>query len=92
MVVTKLDIQSYLGDSVWYQFDEEDSLGPFNTDGWWHKPNCQHNAIELEPVPEKVVKVAGTGWTEYGLDWPEAPAENTGNTVVFANFQNNETK
>ena len=92
MLVTKLDIQSYLGDSVWYQQDEDDAIGPFKHDGWWHKPNCQHNAIELEPVPEKVVKVAGTGWTEYGLDWPETPAENTGNTVVFANFQNNETK
>jgi hypothetical protein len=91
MIVTKLDIQSYLGDSVWYQFDEDDAIGPFKNDGWWHEPTCQHNNINLEPTEEKVVKVATNGWTEYRLDWPEAQ-ENTGNTVVFANFQRNENQ
>lgn len=91
MLVTKLDIQSYLGDSVWYQHDEDDAIGPFREDGWWHKPTCQHNDIELETESEKVVRVATTGWTEYRLDWPEAQ-EHTGNTVVYANFQRNENE
>ena len=91
MLITKLDIQSYLGDSVWYQHDEDDAIGPFREDGWWHKPTCQHNDIESEVDSDKVVRVATTGWTEYRLDWPEAQ-ENAGNTVVFANFQRNENQ
>ena len=50
MLVTKLDIQSYLGDSVWYQHDEDDVIGPFRNNGWWHEPTCQHNSIELEQI------------------------------------------
>jgi hypothetical protein len=92
MLVTKLDIQSYLGDSVWYQHDEDDAIGPFSKEGWWHEPSCKHNDIDLDPVSDKVVKVASTGWSEYRLDWPEAVPENAGNTVVFANFQKNENQ
>lgn len=90
MIVTKLDIQSYLGDSVWYQHDEDDAVGPFKHDGWWHEAGCRH-CVDLEPQADNVVKVANKGWTEYGLDWPDEQ-ENTGNTVVFANFQRNENQ
>lgn len=90
MLVTKLDIQSYLGDSVWYQHDEDDAIGPFKNDGWWHESGCRH-CVDLEPQTDNVVKVASKGWTEYGLDWPDEQ-EHTGNTVVFANFSRNETK
>jgi len=92
MIVTKLDIQSYLGDSVWYQYDEDDAMGPFKSNGWWHEPGCQHTNVDLDPVSSKVVKVATNGWPEYGLEWPESQLENTGNIVVFANFQKNENE
>ena len=91
MLVTKLDLQSYLGDSVWYQHDEDDSIGPFNNDGWWHQSGCQHSNLETNIDSDKVVRVSSIGWSEYGLNWPDA-AENTGNTVVFANFQRNENQ
>lgn len=91
MLVTKLDIQSYLGDSVWYQHDEDDATGPFKEDGWWHEAGCRHS-FDPEPQADNVVKVANKGWTEYRLDWPETQPENTGNTVVFANFQRNENQ
>ncbi len=90
MIITKLDIQSYLGDSVWYSHDEEDSIGLFSQDGWWHKESCQHSSTDIISTTEKVVKVVNQGWHEYGLDWPEATQEHTGNTVVFANFPKNE--
>lgn len=90
MIITKLDIQSYLGDSVWYSHDEEDSIGLFFQDGWWHKESCQHSSTDIISTTEKVVKVVNQGWHEYGLDWPEATQEHTGNTVVFANFPKNE--
>lgn len=89
MVVTSLDIQSTLGDQVWYLHDEEDALGPFANDGWWTLPSVQHETIEVDPVAENVVKVTTTGWQEYGLEWPEE-VKHTANTVVYANFPRNE--
>jgi cytochrome c biogenesis protein ResB len=92
MMVTRLDISSIMGDSVWYQHEEEDPMGPFVEDGWWHRPGTQHNNIDLETVSEKIVKVNPHAWSEYGLVWPEEQIENAGNTVVFANFQKNENQ
>ena len=89
MIISGLDISSSLGDNVWYMHDEEDNAGPFAKDGWWHKASVQHQTLELEIIPDNVVKVHSTGWHELGLDWPE-DKPSTGNTVVFANFPKNE--
>jgi hypothetical protein len=91
MTVSQLDITSLLGDDVWYMHDEEDALGPFADPGWWHEPTVQHETIELDPVPDNVVKVKPSAWIEYGLIWPEEttiPTED--NTVVYGKFTKNE--
>lgn len=90
IVITDLDVQSYLGDSVWYQHSEDDALGPFAQDGWWHRPTCQYNDIVTDSPEDKVVSLATDGWLGYGLEWPETDTASAGNTVVFANFQRNE--
>jgi hypothetical protein len=91
MSVTRLDLSSILGDSVWYQHDaEEDSPGPFRAEGWWHEPTVQHNTIEADALADNVLKVVPNAWVEYGLTWPEDTPEPTANTVVFANFTKNE--
>jgi len=91
MAVTRLDLMSALGDSVWYQHDEdEDSPGPFRVEGWWHASTVQHNTVDVGDVGDNVVKVVPNAWIEYGLTWPEDTAEPTANTVVFANFSKNE--
>jgi hypothetical protein len=91
MTVTRLDLSSVLGDSVWYQHDaEEDSPGPFRVEGWWHAPTVQHNTIEADALADNVLKVVPNAWVEYGLTWPEDTPEPTANTVVFANFTRNE--
>lgn len=87
--ITQLDINSVLGDNVWYLHDEEDNPGPFATKGWWDDSSTQHETIELEPVNDNVVKVISTGWYELGLDWPEQ-VQPAGNTVVFGKFPKNE--
>lgn len=89
MTITDLDIQSTLGDQVWYLHSEEDGLGPFAESGWWSLPSIQHETIEHEPVSQNVVKVTTTGWQDYGLEWPDE-VKHTANTVVFANFPRNE--
>lgn len=90
MVIVNLDISSNLGDSVWYQHDEEDLAGPFAQSGWWHKSSTQHDSIESDPVAENIVKVTSTGWYELGLEWPENTAAQNLNTVVYGKFQRHE--
>ena len=91
MSVTRLDLMSALGDSVWYQHDaDEDSPGPFRAEGWWHEYTVQHNTVDVGDVGDNVVKVVPNAWIEYGLIWPEDTVEPTANTVVFANFSKNE--
>jgi hypothetical protein len=91
MTVTRLDLSSVLGDSVWYQHDEEeDSPGPFRAEGWWHEPTVQHDTVIVGDAGDNVVKVVPNAWIEYGLTWPEDTPEPTANTVVFANFSKNE--
>lgn len=90
MAVTALDLCSSLGDSVWYQHDEDDLSGPFAQHGWWHDATIQHETIEHDPDPGNVVKVMSTGWYELGLDWPETQLPANANVVVFANFNKDE--
>lgn len=90
MVVSSLDITSALSDNVWYLHDQEESLGPFTTDGWWDLPTCQHSSLDLELATDKVLKVVPNIWTELGLTWPESKPEHTANTIVYANFGHNE--
>ena len=91
MTVTRLDLMSVLGDSVWYQHDEdEDSPGPFREEGWWHEPTVLHNTLEADDLADNVLKVVPNVWVEYGLTWTEDTVEPTANTVVFANFSKNE--
>ena len=90
MEIVNLDISSTLGDSVWYQHDEEDLSGPFSADGWWHKSSMQHQTIEPEPVSDNVVKVMSTGWHEMNLDWPENTSVPANAKVLYANFPRNE--
>ena len=90
VLITNLDIQSYLGDSVWYMHGDDDAVGPFAKDGWWHEANCKHHNTE-QPQEDNVVKVNSAGWSEYNLNWPDIP-QTSGNTVVVADFQRNENK
>ena len=91
MTVTRLDLMSALGDSVWYQHDaDEDSPGPFRAEGWWHESTVQHNTILESVTADNVVRVIPNAWHELGLIWPEQETEPTANTVVFANFTKNE--
>lgn len=91
LIITSLDIKSTLGDEVWYQHDEEESLGPFANDGWWHKNSIQKDTLNLDNTPENVVVVQSTGWKEYGLEWPE-DAKEADAKVIFPKFKRDENE
>jgi len=89
MIVDSLDISSSLGDNIWYQHDDQDSVGPFAQPGWWNDSGPGHSLLPLTAA-DNVVKITDNQWREYDLEWPEETAEHSGNTVVFANFPRNE--
>jgi ABC-type Fe2+-enterobactin transport system substrate-binding protein len=85
MTVVSLDISSSLGDDVWYQHDDEDSMGSFAADGWWHLPTVQHDSLSVAGADTKVVEVRPNAWIDYGLMWPDE-TNNKDHSVVYANF------
>jgi hypothetical protein len=90
MTVDSLDISSSMGDSVWYQHDAEDALGPFAQSGWWDDAGPVHSSLTVVDEDSNVVKLTDNHWRDYQLDWPDNVASESGNTVVFANFPKNE--
>jgi hypothetical protein len=88
LTITSLDISSSLSDEIWFTHNEDESIGPFEHDGWWHQKNFQKHTLN-NTVLDNVVKVESTSWHEYGLAWPEEN-KNSSNTVVFAKFSKNE--
>jgi len=86
IIVNKIDIASSLGDEVWFQHDEEDNLGPFSQDGWWHKHTCQKDDLGPEYMAENVVKVGSSGWQDYCLNWPDNNTEKK-SKVVYPDFR-----
>lgn len=85
VLVTKLDISSVLGDSIWYQHDSDDNLGPFAEMAWWNRSNC-HTYDADESTSNNVVKVESNSWKQYGLEWPDTkPA--TEDNVVYPDFK-----
>lgn len=87
--IAQLDISSSLGDEIWYQLSNEDALGPFAGDGWWHNRSCQHSVLVTEPT-DNVVKVDTQSWQDYGLEWPELETGKQA-TIVKPDFRRHET-
>lgn len=86
MVVTSLDISSVAGDRVWYLHEEEEPIGPFANEGWWHDSGPTHCPDVI--TTDNVFKVSVGSWSERGLAWEEEAGDE--HTVVYANFGQNE--
>jgi hypothetical protein len=61
IVISELDISSDDSNGVTYLHDNDESIGPFSTDGWWHQSDTAHNNIDITKLTDKVVKVVKTG-------------------------------
>jgi hypothetical protein len=93
MVVNEIEISSDLGDSMVYLHAADESLGPFDALGWWHDADLIHCDTSLIDS-EKIVALHRAGaWRELDLAWPNTEvATDLDNTVVFAEFRQDETK
>lgn len=90
--INEVSIQSDLGDNVCYLHNEHESLGPLSNDGWWQDASPVHNNIKSTVSKKHVVKLnRAPSWQDLDLDWSKSEsADNTGNTVVFAKFTQDE--
>lgn len=94
IVINEIEVSSELGEHMVYLHAADENLGPFDTAGWWH----DSDPIHCDPTlidSDKVVAMHRAGvWRELGLAWHEEadPVSDSDNTVVFADFKNNETK
>lgn len=93
MILGEVEISSDLGGGVVYMHNEEENLGPLEKEGWWNDADLTQCSSDLIGE-EKVMSLArSTIWRELELSWPEVSnKEDTGNTIIFTDFNRNETK
>ena len=85
IVITDFELSSDLGDQMIYMHSDNETIGPFEADGWWHTAELTHSSVE-EAITENVMSLnLNNAWTEANLAWPVAN-KTTGNTIVFADF------
>ena len=67
MDIIDISLRSTFGGGVSYLHGEEESVGPFEADGWWNQntPVCSKTKI----TKKKVVTLDNPTWKSIDLDW-----------------------
>jgi hypothetical protein len=71
--ILDISIRSSIGGGVSYLHHDEETLGPYETDGWWSDsgPSCSQST----PTKKKVVKLNNPTWKSLELDWDDGETE-----------------
>lgn len=91
MLVTELEFSSDIGSNVVYLHNEEESAGPFKHDGWWSESDLRHHHGMIDNTKIMSMNRDST-WRDLDLGWAKSDDDNTGNTIVFADFNRNAPK
>lgn len=93
MAVHEIEISSALGDNIVYQHCDEENLGPFDSSGWWHDVDLVHYDTNIIAIDNIVPLHQASAWRDLDLEWTETGnIVETDNTVMFADFINDEKK
>jgi hypothetical protein len=97
MIVGEVEINSELGDEITYIHGDDEDLGPYAQDGWWHDCNLVHYDNKITETDNIMSLNTSSSWRDLSLQWPvdEEDAEqyeDTSNTIVFGNFSKDDTK
>lgn len=85
MTINSVSLCSDHGDHVWYLHNEDESVGPFDEEGWWHDPTPLH--WHSAPSKDTVVDLkAKPEWNRLDLDWSSQSSPAQDGKVVFAMF------
>lgn len=91
VVVTDVEIWSKIGDAVSYLHSAGESVNPLSHDGWWVDRRPLYAPTQEKAVKDKIVNLDRPNeWKDYDLDWNND--QDSGNSVVFAKFGQDEEK
>lgn len=93
MIVHDIEVSSALGEGMVYLHSDEETVGPFAEDGWWNDPDplCCHRA--MLHTNNVMTMTSAPSWRDLELSWKDdRDSADTGNTIVFADFNRNESK
>lgn len=93
IVIDETEIASALGENMFYLHSDIERTDLESLPDWWGTADLTHNDYVLLQAEKIVNMPAHTAWRELNLNWPDPDTEiETGNIVVFADFNNNENK
>lgn len=94
IIIGEIEISSELGDGVVYLHSGEENQGEFDEAGWWNNSDTINYHPEFYENDNVMTVERNAVWRELGLDWPDeiVNEEDSGNTIVFADFNRNDSK
>lgn len=94
IIVGEVELSSQIGEGIIYIHSENENIENIEEPAWWHTPDLIHCEGDLLNSDKIVTMYHGSVWRDLDLQWPdiedvteELNDEETGNTVVFADFK-----
>ena len=93
MTVMETETSSILGDSMIYMHGEHENTDGITAPNWWSTSDLVHCEYEIVNNDKIVDMHNASVWRDLNMAWPELDdVVTTGNTIVFADFKQDETK
>jgi len=88
MTIVETELASVLGDNMAYLHSENETTDDIAQPDWWMSADLVHCDTNLIDPDKVVILHQSSIWRDLDLAWPNVDSvEETGNTVVFADFK-----
>ena len=88
MVIVETELSSTFGENMTYLHSENETTSNIVATAWWTSADLVHYDTQLFESDKVVTMHQASAWRDVDLAWPDSVSEEeTGNTVVFANFK-----
>jgi hypothetical protein len=93
IILGEVEISSGLGEGLVYIHGDHENIDDLDPPDWWDSVDLIHCEGDLLDSDKIVTMHHGSVWRDLDLQWPdiedvtEEPEEESGNTVVFADFK-----
>jgi len=93
ITIAETEISSAMGDAMIYLHNEIESPEIDNQPNWWTSADLDHCDSDQIDTGKVVAMSHAQSWRELDLSWPITDDPNKfGNTIVFADFNKNDTE
>lgn len=93
MTIVETELSSIMGENMSYLHSENEMTENVVRPDWWTSADLVHCDIKLMDSDKVVTLHQSSVWRDLELSWPNYDSENieeTGNTVVFADFKSSD--